>query len=86
MNRNINISRTITAKEANKLTPQYYWSKMKAACIYYGITQKELSGALGISEQTICKYNRSAEHIQLETVCRFCKAYKIGSIAELEKF
>ena len=82
----ITVNRNPIPKEPNKLTPQYYWSKIKAVCSLNKISQKELSETLEISEQTICSYNKKADNIKLETICRFCAEYHIGSISELEKF
>ena len=82
----ITINRKPIPKEPNKMTPQYYWSKIKALCSLNRITQKELSESLEISEHTLSTYNKNADNIKLETICRFCTEYNIGSISELERF
>ena len=66
------INRTPIPKEPNKMTPQYYWSKIKAVCILNRISQKELSERLEISGHTMSTYNKNADNTKPETICRFC--------------
>ena len=82
----IKVNKTVTPKEINKLTPQYWWSKIKGYCNMFHIPQTKLAEVLGLSEQQVSKYNRNADPIKLETICKFCVAYNLESISTLEKY
>ena len=80
------MSTTKTPKEIDKTSPDYIWSKIRAYCNTYHIKRDELAMVTGLSKATISTYNKTAQNLSFETIHRFCRAYKIETIATLEQF
>lgn len=76
---------TITPRFNEKMTPDYLWCKVRCYCDRYGINREELALTTGKSISTISNYNSKPGTVTLDTIYRFCNAYHIQSLADLEK-
>lgn len=77
---------TVTPREIDKTSPQYYWGKIRSYCHTYGINRKELATVTNLSEATISNYNSDPINLSFSTVNKFCRAYHIDSLTVLENF
>lgn len=77
---------TITPKEVNKLSADYYWSKVRAYFAMNNIPRAEVARVLGVSLATVSAYNKDASNVTMESFCKICRAYHIDGLSALEKF
>lgn len=75
---------TKTPKEVDKLSPDYYWFKLRTYFAMNGIRREEIAAVLGVTPATVSNYNKDASKVTIESFCKLLRAYHINGMATLE--
>lgn len=76
----------IVAREIDKTSPDYIWSRIWLYCRTNHITRDELSKRIEISKATISTYNKDASNLSYETVHKFCRQFNFKTIKDLAEY